>query len=66
MRRTLTAAAAIALTLALTGCQQTQADVARDAKFAKSCTESGGRVYYIGFTSEIIRCDFTTQTGGTN
>jgi hypothetical protein len=66
MRRTLSVLTAAALTVMLAGCQQTRADMLRDADFAKSCTESGGHVYYIGFASEIIRCDFTTQTEGDN
>lgn len=63
-RRAVATVAALALVLVLTACQQTQSDVRRDAEFAKSCTDAGGRVYYIGFTSEIIRCDFTTTEEG--
>lgn len=59
MKRTLSVVAALACVLTLAGCGQSRADLRRDAEFAKQCTESGGHVYYIGFTSEIIRCDFS-------
>jgi len=54
------AAIALVLLLALTGCGQSLDDVKREAEFAKTCKDSGGRVYYQDFAG--IMCSFREPT----
>lgn len=61
MRRTLAILAAACLAVTLAGCQQSKADLQRDAEFAKTCVDAGGHVWYAGWASEIIRCDFSPK-----
>ena len=52
----LSIAAAVLLSVSLTGCGQTVDDVKREGAFAKVCHDQGGRVFYDGGNS--IRCSF--------
>lgn len=61
MRKIMLVIAAAVLTVSLAGCQESMADLHRDAQFKQACVKAGGRVVYVGLAGDQLFCDLSTE-----